>query len=201
MLAGPPPTNFNTSPTLPTIQSQPNPSMYPNQYQPPTLPPNFVAKQPMYPPVVNQPPLLPPNYSNNHYQQPSPAPTNVAPSYLPPPAPAPPHAPMMNNGMGKILSYQLNYLLKISPVSSFSRSSTTHLYAGERLSIGTSDDEWTVSSRSTTSSAYGHDERNGILSTSIGRLSESVSRHGRTTYSTAVSISTSRRLYGPQCGT
>ena len=195
MLAGPPPTNFNTSPTLPTIQSQPNPSMYPNQYQPPTLPPNFVAKQPTYPPLVNQPPLLPPNYSNNHYQQPSPVPTNLSPSYPPPPAPGPPQPSMMNNGMGKLPLYQLKYSSK------FSLSSTTHLYADERLSIGTADDQWAISFRSTTSSIDGYDERNGILSTSIGRLSESVSRHGRTTYSTAVSISTSRRRYGPQCGT
>lgn len=102
MLAGPPPTSFNTSPTLPTVQTQTNPSMYPNQFQPPTLPPNFVPKQPTYPPMMHQPPALPPNYSNSQYTQPSTMPSNnMAPMYPTPPPTHSPQPPMMNNSMDK----------------------------------------------------------------------------------------------------
>lgn len=68
MLAGPPPTSFNTSPTLPTVQpkSQFNSSMLKTEYGSSILPPNFnpapSARAPMFPPVHAQPPVLPPNY-------------------------------------------------------------------------------------------------------------------------------------------
>ena len=73
MLAGPPPTSFNTSPTLPTVQPQSQP-MYPNQYQPPILPPNFQGnhqpKQPSFP-------VQPPNYPNNQYHPPPSQPSMI----------------------------------------------------------------------------------------------------------------------------
>lgn len=98
MLAGPPPTNLNTSPTLPTVQPRMTSSMYPNQYQPqpPSLPPNYAGNHPTklanYPPMTNQPPLLPPNYSNS---------PSVAPPMPSNPPLQPPLSTAMNNGFSK----------------------------------------------------------------------------------------------------
>ncbi|UJR33555.1 hypothetical protein I4U23_020996 [Adineta vaga] len=54
MLAGPPPSHYNTA-TLPSTMPSSASPMYTNQFQPPVLPPNF---QPSYPSQPVQPPMM-----------------------------------------------------------------------------------------------------------------------------------------------